>query len=132
MLGLLLQEASSDHFMHPQARGLGLSLDMEKCMKTRSVLAQYTNALRAVPRSLLTIIRDTPLEEPQMRLRREESRAPGWALGPEHLMLLFIFCMQCVICCFLKSTQGLAKKERNKGRKEERKKERKKEKNRIE
>lgn len=39
-LGHLLQEAFSDYFMHPQAQGLGLSLDMEKNMKTGSVLVQ--------------------------------------------------------------------------------------------
>jgi hypothetical protein len=101
-LGHLLQEGSSDHFMHPQAQGLGLSL---KHRETRSVLVQYTNALRAVRPNLLTVISNTPM---RARLRWEESQMPGWALRREHLLALFIFFMQCVMRCFLQSTQGLA------------------------
>lgn len=75
MLGHLLQEASFDYFMCPQAQGLELSLDIEKHMKTRSVLVQYTNALRAVPPGLLTIRR--PLGEPRMKDGRSHGRQGG-------------------------------------------------------
>lgn len=83
--------------MHPQAQGLGLSLDMEKNMKTGSVLVQRTNTLR-VPPGLL-ILKECTFEAPMggvtgARVGFEEGVSAGgihMLHAVYHLFILSVF-----------------------------------------